>query len=94
MRFDEYDRQDNARRIGLVLAVLAAVLNSLSLYALPGNLLLDVFGVSCAVVSMAIAYFVESAYAFFGVFKEFILAWVSVLACAASFLVWLTSFIA
>ncbi len=94
MRYHDYNRAENACRIGLALAIVAVILNSLSLYVLPGNQAFDIFGVVCAVVSMAAGYFADSL-----IDNEFAtpahdcLVGICLLACVASYLVWLLSFL-
>lgn len=61
MRFDhDYNRAENACRVGLALALVAIALNTLSLYHAPGGSLIDIIGILAGVSSMACAYFGES----------------------------------
>ncbi len=95
MRFYDYNRAENACRIGLTLSIIAVLLNALSLYTIPGNMAFDVFGVACAVLSMASAYFSESLHDDeYGDATQATLFQFCICACMTSYVVWLISFLA
>jgi hypothetical protein len=86
MRFD-YNHAENAARIGLALALVAVLLNVLSLYLVPGHRALDVFGVVTAVISMFAAYLGESAGHHHPGYNK--LAFACFAFCALSYITWL-----
>lgn len=94
MRIETYNHEENACRIGLVLAVVAVVLNSLSLYVFGSNQLLDFVGVLCAVLSMLAAYLSES-YHQFNQFRLscYRLGLACLAFCVAAYVVWIYSFL-
>lgn len=93
MRIETYNHEENACRIGLVLAVVAVALNTLSLYVFATNQLLDFIGVFCAIVSMLCAYLSES-YHPYPQFRQFgyRLQLGCIASCVAAFAIWIISF--
>lgn len=92
MRYDDYNRAENACRVGLALTIIAVLLNALSLYLLPGNTALDVFGVAAAVLSMTAGYFADSVFdSEFGDVTQTALINVCIWSCVASYAAWFLS---
>lgn len=94
MQFHDYNRAENAVRVGLALSLIAVLLNVLSLYVIDGNRAFDILGVALAVISMAAAYFADSfaIHSHCQKTQNFLIS-LCVLGCAASYCVWLLSFI-
>jgi len=93
MRTDDYNRAENACRIGLAFTLLAALLNLCAIYFAPHAPGAAVAGVSLAAVSLGCAYFAETFYLWISDRQFMRLAVASIVSSALSFAAWLITFV-